>query len=169
MRGGLPQRGGVGDGAGVMRSLAVAGALLMLAGCSHKAGPPENQAGANEKVTAEANVSGDVAGANEAAPATKLPPASSAHRFVGTWAKSQAECRSKPWIFTADSLNATDGPKCSFYKVSTAPGGYDIAATCPAKEPVHTDLFKLRFAESAGAMLVESNAISPTGLIYCGK
>jgi hypothetical protein len=34
---------------------------------------------------------------------------------------------------------------------------------------VHTDLIRLRFAESAGAMLVESNAISPTGLIYCGK
>jgi hypothetical protein len=157
-----------------MRSLAVAGALLFLAACSHKAGPPENQAGANEKVTAEANVGGNAAGtANQSAPVAngtaKLPPASSAHRFVGTWAKSQAECRSKPWIFTADSLTATDGPKCSFYKVSTAPGGYDIAATCPAKQPVHTDLFKLRFAESAGAMLVESNAISPTGLIYCGK
>jgi hypothetical protein len=157
-----------------MRSLAVAGALVMLAACSHKAGPPENEEGANEKVTAEANVGGNAAGtANQSAAAAnataKLPPASSAHRFVGTWAKSQAECRSKPWIFTADSLTATDGPKCSFYKVSKAPGGYDVAATCPAKEPVHTDLFKLRFAESAGAMLVESNAVPPTGLIYCGE
>ena len=156
-----------------MRSLAVAGALVMLAACSHKAGPPENQAGANEKVTAETNATGNVAASDNQSAATAnapapLPPASSAHRFVGTWAKSQAECRSKPWIFTADSLSGS-GPKCSFYKVSKAPRGYDIAATCPAKEPVHTDLFKLRFAESAGAMLVESNAIAPTGLIYCGK
>jgi hypothetical protein len=49
------------------------------------------------------------------------------------------------------------------------PGGYDVAAECPTKQPVHTDLIKLRFAESAQAMLVESNAINPTGLIYCGK
>ena len=157
-----------------MRSMAAAAALAILVACSHKPGPPENQAAANEKVTAETNASGNEAGMdNQSAAATnaaaKLPPASSAHRFVGTWAKSQAECQSKPWIFTAHTLTATDGPKCSLYKVSKAPGGYDIAATCPAKEPVHTDLFKLRFAESAGAMLVESNAIAPTGLIYCGK
>lgn len=158
-----------------MRSLAAA-ALLILAACSHKAGPPENQGAANEKVTAEGNVSGNVTGvtvnetnAAAANAAAKLPPAASAHRFVGTWATSQAECQSKPWKFTADSLTATGGPKCSFYKVSKAPGGYDIAATCPAKEPVHTDLIKLRFAESAGAMLVESNALPPTGLVYCGK
>ena len=157
-----------------MRSVAVAAALLVLAACSQKPGPPENQGAANEKVTAEANVSGNVTAMANQSNATgnetaKLPPASSAHRFVGTWATSQANCKSKPWIFTADSLHATGGPECSFYKVSNAPGGYDIAATCPTKQPVHTDLFKLRFAESAGAMLVESNAISPTGLIYCGK
>jgi hypothetical protein len=49
------------------------------------------------------------------------------------------------------------------------PGGYDLAAQCPTKKPIPTDLIKLRFAESAGAMLVESNAIAPTGLIYCEK
>jgi hypothetical protein len=47
--------------------------------------------------------------------------------------------------------------------------GYDLATRCPAKKPDELDLIKLRFAESARAMLVESNAIKPTGLIYCGK
>ena len=159
-----------------MRGPTAAAILLGLAACSHKAGPPENQTTANEKVTAEANVSGNITGVTveesngpAASPASKLPPATSAHRFVGTWAGSKAECKSKLWTFTADTLTATGGPKCSFYKVSKGPAGYDIAATCPTKEPVHTDLVKLRFSESAGAMLVESNAIPPTGLIYCGK
>jgi len=157
-------------------AIAIAIAIsLALAACNDKPGPPENQATADEKVTAEANVSGNMAGVrvdeNAAAPAQKpgkLPPVNAALRFVGTWAASSAECKSKPWKFTADALSGA-GPHCSFYNVAKAPGGYDIAATCPAKEPVHTDLFKLRFAESAGAMLVESNAIVPTGLIYCGK
>ena len=138
---------------------------LALAACSHRQGPPENQAAANQKVSAEA---GPETNATQPNPVTKLPPANAALRFVGTWAANQAECTSKPWKFTADAL-AGAGPHCSFYKVSKSAGGYDIAATCPAKEPVHTDLIRLRFAESAGAMLVESNALPPTGLIYCGK
>jgi hypothetical protein len=139
--------------------------VLALAACGHRQGPPENQATANEKVTAETASQSNGTQSNSAA---KLPPANAALRFVGTWAANQAECSSKPWIFTDKAL-AGSGPHCDFYKVSKSPGGYDIAATCPAKEPVHTDLIRLRFAESAGAMLVESNAIPPTGLVYCGK
>jgi hypothetical protein len=170
MRRGLPQRGGVGDGAGVMRHALVAAIFIIAAACSQKPGPPENQATASGKATAGANVSGNLTGVSVAQSnaSANLPPANAGPRFVGDWAPSQAECKSKPWKFTADRLSGA-GPHCSFYKVSNAPGGYDIAATCPAKEPVHTDLIRLRFAESAGAMLVESNAISPTGLIYCGK
>ena len=134
---------------------------LALAACGQRHGPPENQASANQSAAAETNAS-----ANAAA---KLPPANAALRFVGTWAANQAECPSKPWIFTDKALSGSGAPKCSFYKVSKAPGGYDIAATCPAEEPVHNDLLRLRFAESAGGMLVESNSLPPTGLIYCGK
>ena len=155
-----------------MRFAAGLALAILVGACSQKPGPPENQAGASEKVTAEANVTGatvEESNGVAANPSEKLPPANAALRFVGSWAKSQAECASKPWKFTAKALTAPDGPKCSFYKVTKSPAGYDIAATCPAKEPVHTDLIRLRFAESAGAMLVESNAISPTGLIYCGK
>ena len=136
--------------------------VLTLAACGQRHGTTGNEAEANASTTAaETNVT-----ANAAA---KLPPANAALRFVGTWAASQAECTSKPWVFTEKELAGAGAPKCSIYKVSKAPGGYDIAATCPAKEPVHTDLIRLRFAESAGAMLVESNAIPPTGLIYCRK
>jgi hypothetical protein len=160
-------------------------AAVLLAGCGSNSGSNETNAAENsaESVNtaspvapANQTVANGAAQANEAAAANEtgdslgtLPPADAALRFVGTWAASKAECESKPWRFTADSLKATGGPTCSFYKVTKAPGGYDIAAQCPAKEPVHTDLINLRFAESARAMLVESNAIKPTGLIYCGK
>lgn len=156
-----------------MRARAIVGVALVLAGCNQKAPPSENQASATEKVSAETNVgNGNIGSSNAAAApgnARALPPANAAFRFVGTWATNAANCASKPWRFTKDELTATGGPKCSFYKVSIVPGGYDIAAQCPAKEPVHTDLIKLRFAESAQAMLVESNAISPMGLVYCGE
>lgn len=179
MRRGLSQRRRIGDGAGVMRRTAIA-AVLLLAACNHKPQPLENQATANEKLTeangadnmSEATIAADNGSSNQAAavsrPAT-LPPANAALRFVGRWAKSEAECKSKPWIFTDKEVTAVGGPHCSIYSVTKAPGGYNLGAMCPAKVPVHTDLISLRFAESAQAMLVESNAISPLGLVYCGK
>ena len=134
---------------------------IALTACGQRHAASDNEARTNQSApAAETNVI-----ANTTA---TLPPANAALRFVGTWAANQAECASKPWIFTEKALSGS-GPHCDFYKVSKSAGGYDIAATCPAKEPVHTDLIRLRFAESAGAMLVESNAIPPTGLIYCGK
>ena len=48
-------------------------------------------------------------------------------------------------------------------------GGYDLHATCTAEAPPAPDLIKLRFAESAQAMLVESKTLTPRGLIYCGS
>lgn len=143
------------------RAVALAIALL-LGGCGAKSQHHENQAGATEKVSAEVNSA-------PAAPPISLPPANAAARYVGTWATSAANCASKPWHFTKDALDAKDGPRCSIYNVAKDAGGYDLAAQCPTKVPVHTDLIKVRFAESAGAMLVESNAIPPTGLVYCGK
>lgn len=179
MRGGLSQCRCIDDGAGLMRRAAIACALLLSA-CSQKPRPLENQTTANEK-GAEANIAdnmadGAVASANSASNqaaavsgSTALPPASAALRFVGRWAKSPAECKTKPWIFTDKELTAVGGPHCSIYNIAKAPGGYNLAATCPAKVPVHTDMISIRFAESARAMLVESNAISPMGLVYCGK
>jgi hypothetical protein len=173
-----------------MRRIAIALAVL-LAGCGQNSGQPEaNETAASgnasaatenlpsmeEALETQENAGNAAAEDNEAAaePASggglgALPPADAALRFVGTWAKDRAGCTTNPWRFTAKALTVRDGPNCTFYKVSKAPGGYDIAAQCPGKEPIHTDLIKLRFAESARAMLVESNAISPMGLIYCGK
>ncbi|HET7606801.1 MAG TPA: hypothetical protein VFK28_12130 [Sphingomicrobium sp.] len=167
-------------------------APLLLAGCGQNSVQPQaNETNANgnasaatenlpsmeEEVENEANaVNASASGENAAGEASagtgepgSLPPANAALRFVGSWAKDRAACTTNPWRFTAKSLSVRDGPNCTFYKVDKAPGGYDIAAQCPGKEPIHTDLIKLRFAQSARAMLVESNAIKPMGLIYCGK
>jgi hypothetical protein len=54
-------------------------------------------------------------------------------------------------------------------KVTAVPGGYDIAASCTAEAPAKAETIKLRFAESAQAMLFESDAIADTGLVYCGR
>lgn len=163
-----------------MRWAAGLALAFALAACGEKPAANENQASASEKVSAAAATSNSSAVAAEqqngeanaqAAPerAGVLPAANAAVRYVGTWATSPANCKSRPWRFTRDSLDAKGGPQCSFYNVAKVPGGYDVAAQCPTKTPIHTDLIKLRFAESAGAMLVESNAINPTGLVYCGK
>jgi len=160
-----------------MRRLAVA-AVLLFAGCGQKNDLPKQSNAAIEPTVqngAEANAGQNAADRNAAVSdddadrAGNLPSSDAALRFVGRWAMDEASCAAKPWVFTADTLTATDGPHCTFYKVTKSPGGYDIAAQCPTKKPVHADLIKLRFAESARAMLVESNAISPMGLIYCGK
>lgn len=154
-----------------MRGLVLFSATL-LAACGQKAGTPATENASSGNAAAASNVvESNAPEANQAAapPAGSLPPANAALRFVGRWATNEADCASKPWVFTADRLTATDGPHCSIYKVTNMAGGYDLAAECPAKVPDHSDLIKLRFAESAQAMLVESNAIAPMGLIYCGK
>jgi hypothetical protein len=141
-----------------MRGAAAALALLF-AGCGQTPASNEgNSAAAPATNVPEGN----------AAP-SPLPPAGAALGFVGRWATSAANCPTKAWRFTRDTLTAADGPHCSIYKVTKAPGGYDLAARCPTKKPDELDLIRLRFAESARAMLVESNAIAPMGLIYCGK
>lgn len=92
----------------------------------------------------------------------------SAYRFVGRWAAKAGNCSTQGWIFTATSLNTPAGSQCTFRKVSEAPGGYDIAARCTAEGPPTEDTLKLRFAESAKAMLFESKTIADAGLVRCG-
>lgn len=161
-----------------MRWQAALAVPLLAVGCTRNAPRHENQASATSKQAAqEVTATKDVSSSERSNPETSgpasktnagvLPPANAAVRYLGTWASSKANCRSRPWRFKRDSLDVAYGPRCSFYNVAKVPGGYDIAAQCPTKQPMHEDLIKLRFAESAQAMLVESNAISPTGLIYC--
>lgn len=155
-----------------MRRLVLLSGVLLSA-CGQKAGTPASENASSGNAAAASNtVETNAPEANQAVASSSpraLPPANAGLRFVGRWATSEANCAAKPWVFTTDRLSATDGPHCSIYKVTNMAGGYDLAAECPAKVPDHTDLIKLRFAESAQAMLVESNAIAPTGLIYCGK
>jgi hypothetical protein len=152
-----------------MRGLGIA-AVMLLAACGQKS----QSSGSNVVAGTPTRIAAETAGANSGANAAineagAVPPANAVMRYVGSWARSKADCASNPWRFTLKSLKATGGPQCSFYNVAKAPGGYDIGAECPTKLPIHEDLIKLRFAESAGAMLIESNAIPPTGLIYCGR
>jgi hypothetical protein len=43
----------------------------------------------------------------------------------------------------------------------------DIAARCTAEGPEQEDEIRIRFAESAGGMLIESERIADEGLIPC--
>lgn len=166
-----------------MRAGPALGLLILVGSCGKSVQPAENQSTANEKSAAAivskrtpangpsssvpANPRSNPGGASTSP--ERLPPADAALRFVGLWAHDRSECASKGWRFTPNSLSVSGGPHCSIYKVTKVEGGYDLAAECAAKKPNPTDFIKLRFAESARAMLVESNAISPGELIYCGK
>lgn len=89
------------------------------------------------------------------------------YRFVGRWAANVGNCSGKAWRFTATSLNTPAGSQCTFRKVTEVPGGYDIAARCTAEGPPTDDTLELRFAESAKALLFESDVIADAGLVRC--
>lgn len=95
------------------------------------------------------------------------PPATPAYRFVGRWATQARNCRTLAWRFTATSLSTPAGSQCTFIKIAEVPGGYDIAARCTAEGPPANDTLKLRFAESAKALLFESEVIADAGLERC--
>lgn len=95
-------------------------------------------------------------------------PIPAGYRFVGRWASSEANCESRAWRFTADRLTTPAGSVCEFQNVREVPGGYDIAATCTAESPPTADTLELRFAESARALLFESDVIADAGLVRCG-
>jgi hypothetical protein len=164
-----------------MRWNAAAGlACLALAGCSEDGG---NNAAAVEREapeTAQADSGQQSAAApeNEAAAAPdrqpgngagSLPPVNGQLRFVGRWASSAANCPNLAWRFTERRLETPAGSVCTFSEVTPAEGGYDIVATCTAEGPPTEDRITIRFAESAQAMLFESDSIADAGLVYCGS
>lgn len=89
------------------------------------------------------------------------------YRFVGSWASEQRLCGSTAWRFTAKSLRTPAGSVCRFAQVREVPGGYDIRARCTAEGPPANDVLRLRFAESARALLFESNVVADAGLVRC--
>jgi hypothetical protein len=117
------------------------------------------------------------AGENVANMASDLPPQQTGDlpkpgvgpRFVGKWAADEKSCQSAVWQFTASTLKTPSGASCSFGKVTEVPGGYDIQATCKSRGAPGPDTLKLRFAESAKALLFESKTLGSPGLVYCGR
>lgn len=95
------------------------------------------------------------------------PDSSAALQFVGRWAAEPGLCADTSWRFTIDSLETPAGSVCTFLRVTPVSGGYNIEAKCTAEGPETRDTLKLRFAESAGAMLFESTTIADAGLVQC--
>jgi hypothetical protein len=150
----------------VSRTLAVA-AIALLAGCNNNS--PSGEASNQPMSTNQPAVESPVNTAAEPQQAGDLPKPGVTPRFVGKWAADQKSCESAAWQFTATTLRTPAGSACSFERVSEVPGGYDIQATCTAESPPTPDTLKIRFAESAKAMLFESTAIADTGLVFCGR
>ncbi len=103
------------------------------------------------------------------AEAGELPSEETGPRFVGRWAADEKSCQSNAWQFTSSTLHTPAGSQCSFNRISEVPGGYDIEATCSAEAPPTSDTLKIRFAESAKAMLFKSKTIADSGLVFCGR
>jgi hypothetical protein len=89
------------------------------------------------------------------------------YRFAGRWATEEGNCATRAWVFTASSLKTPAGSVCSFSRVREVPGGYDVAASCTAEGPPTDDTLRLRFAQSARALLFESRSIADAGLVRC--
>ncbi|MGE0828574.1 MAG: hypothetical protein AB7O04_04395 [Hyphomonadaceae bacterium] len=89
------------------------------------------------------------------------------YRFEGNWAADEAMCAEPPWRFTETGYQTAGEVSCTFERIGTVPGGYDIAALCQAQAPAQPYRISLRFAQSADAMLVEGSPSGAIGLIRC--
>ena len=144
-------------------------ACLMLAACSPQSGNETASPNATTPVVNDALPTPATRSSRANSQLGQLPPAGGATpRYVGRWAATEQQCASAAWRFHATHLETAGEVSCSYPRVDTVPGGYDLHAACTAEAPPAPDLIKLRFAESAQAMLVESKTLKSTGLIYCG-
>ena len=158
-------------------ALLIGAAVVGLAACQQSREPtPANTIDAEQPAAADKGGQAPEPGAQAASPGSnaiaatigRLPPPSSL-RFVGLWAADVKACLTATWRFTDTSLSTPAGSHCTFSKVTAVPGGYHIAASCTAEGPPKTETITIRFAESAQAMLFESDAIADAGLVYCGR
>ena len=152
-----------------MRSALFAAALVALAGCDAGSPPAEDP---SVPVGAGGPIADNAANATDgvsAADAGDLPEANEGLRFIGKWAADERSCQTAAWQFTSTTLRTPAGSACSFNRVTEVPGGYDIQATCTAEGPPTSDTLQIRFAESAKAMLFESQSIADSGLVFCGR
>ena len=155
-----------------MKHTAIA-VLIALSGCGDPgrdgSAPeaPQSESGGDLREVPE-TLENEPANALIPAAGQRLPPAETAMRFVGSWAAEADRCADQAWVFTRTSLKTPAGSVCRFSDVRPVPGGYDIAARCAAEGPPQDDVIRLRFAESAQAMMFESVSIADTGLVHCG-
>ena len=159
-----------------MRPLSIGLAAAVLADCNQspnisEPGGPVGQAPSGPIRTAEQPAGPP---ANTASPSARhligdLPEPDAGPRFVGKWAADMKSCETAAWQFTDTTLRTPAGSSCTFGQVTQVPGGYDIQATCTAEGPPTADTLKIRFAESAKAMLFNSKTIADAGLIFCGR
>ena len=140
---------------------------LLLAACrqepaANEAQAPPGSPAANDAAgppPPDADINASLADLNMPAP----PP-----RFVGRWAAEESMCGSAAWEFTEAGLETPAGSVCRFVDIAEVPGGYDIVALCTAEAPEREDRIELRFPESAGGMLFESDSVADSGLVRCG-
>src|SRR5690606_16949971 len=102
------------------------------------------------------------------APPPVTPTPATPPRYVGRWAASADLCRTGAWTFAERRLETAGEVACEFQQVTPNEGGYDIHALCTAESPPKPYDLKLRFAQSAKAMLVEGGPFNDMGLIWCG-
>lgn len=158
-----------------MRILSSIACLAILAACNRgpatgEPGEPVAGAPGGPVATGRADANNTVSGGEATAVrAGALPPPGPVARFVGKWAADQKSCDSAAWQFTQTTLRTPAGSSCSFDQVTEVPGGYDVKATCTAEGPPTPDTLRIRFAESAKAMLFSSKSIADTGLVFCGR
>jgi hypothetical protein len=149
-------------------------ASAVLTACGDRdATPPSaaNLAAPNPKtVEPSPNATGQPVAADTVTPAGELPPAASPTRYVGRWSAASLSCADPAWRFEADRLSTKGEVSCVFEQVMPVDGGYDIAARCTAEGAEKVYSLRLRFAESAKAMLVSGGPFSEEiGLVYCGS
>lgn len=156
-------------------ALILLAATAALAACGDRDGRPPpsaaNLAAPNPKTVEPApDAPGQPVAADTTTPAGELPRASSPTRYVGLWSAASMSCADPAWRFEADHLATKGEVSCDFENVVTVPGGYDIAARCTAEGEEKAYTLRLRFAESAKAMLVSGGPFSEeVGLVYCGS
>lgn len=102
-------------------------------------------------------------------PTPVAPPPSPPPRYVGRWAASADLCRTGAWNFAERRLETAGEVACDFQRVTPNEGGYDIHAVCTAEGPPKAYDLKLRFAQSAKALLLEGGPFNDIGLIWCGE
>lgn len=147
----------------VILATVILAAAIGLSSCNHGPSVTEPDGPIRSDRPATAN------SANRVAESGDLPPPGIGPRFVGKWAADEKSCKSAAWLFTATTVRRPDNWGCSFARVSKVPGGYDVEATCgPAKRSRAASL-KIRFAESAKAMILTSTGSGHTGLVFCGR